>query len=279
MSESNPRPPNASIGKWLAIGLTTLVVLFLVATSYGLRRARHRSAALVAIQDTGGWFWTRPAVDVPTWLHPVTDRWLSECIDTVGIRNEDLFTDMENLLPWLSETRMLHLESVALPATGLSFIESMDDLQGLRCDQTRLSNVDLEYLPANLDFLYMRGTGISDEGFQHVYRFHNLTQLFAVGESITDRGTAKVSELSQLEGLSFPGTNITDVTMSRLANLCRLDYLDLGGCPITDAGMPHLGALEQLEYLSLYETNVSDAGMNYLAFMRNLKSPTPDSST
>ena len=271
MNESNGKPGRTSARKWLIFGLATLVVIFVAAASWNLRRAYYRNAAIAAIEKAGGWIDTRPAFDKPYWLSVIAEEFLPGRIDTIGFDRVGITHEMAKHLAWLSETKTLYLGDVTLSESSLSFAESMDELQTLLIRHAALPDSELADLPANLKELWLDGVEIGDEGLTHIFRYRNLLELAVGGRQITDRGTAGISGLSQLQSLSIGETNITDVTMSRLAHLHHLKSLSLSGCLITDAGLMHLEMLNRLEILYLDGTNVTGAGMKHLASLKRLE--------
>ncbi len=167
MNESNSKPGRTSARKWLIFGLATLVVVFVPAASWSLRRAYYRNAAIAAIEKAGGWIDTRSAFDKPYWLSVIAEEFLPGRIDTIGFDRVSVTHEMAKHLAWLSETETLYLGNVTLPESSLSFVESMDELQTLLISHTALSDSELADLPANLKQLWLDGVEIGDEGLRH----------------------------------------------------------------------------------------------------------------
>jgi YHS domain-containing protein len=95
---------------------------------------------------------------------------------------------------------------------------------------------------ANLRWLDLGGTGVSDAGLSQVASMQNLVRLHLERTSITDAGLASLGELPNLE------------------------YLNLYGTAITSAGLEHLQGLPKLKQVYLWQTKVTpDAAKEFTA--------------
>ncbi|MBX3176745.1 MAG: c-type cytochrome [Candidatus Hydrogenedentes bacterium] len=87
-----------------------------------------------------------------------------------------------------------------------------------------------------------------------------LTWLNLAGTKITDSGLAPVAGLSKLTRLHLERTGITDAGLTHIAGLKHLEYLNLYGTQVTDAGLEHLKGLPRLKKLFLWQTGVTKDG-------------------
>jgi len=85
----------------------------------------------------------------------------------------------------------------------------------------------------------------------------NLRWLDLGGTQVTDFGLAAVSELRNLTRLHLERTAITDAGLAHVAKLRHLEYLNLYGTAVTDAGLQQLRRLTQLQKLFLWQTKVT----------------------
>lgn len=106
-------------------------------------------------------------------------------------------------------------------------------------DATQLKN--LERIAANIFWLDLHGSAITDAGMSSVTKCRNLTRLHLDKTAVGDVGVAQLKSCASLTSLNLVGTSISD------------------------AGLAHLGGLKQLQRLYLMQTKVSDAGVATLA--------------
>ena len=88
--------------------------------------------------------------------------------------------------------------------------------------------------------------------------------LYLSNTQITDAGLKEVAQLQQLAGLYLRNTQITDAGLKEVAKLQKLDFIDLSETQITDEGLTELAKLQQLEKLGLEGTQVTDTGVTEL---------------
>lgn len=98
---------------------------------------------------------------------------------------------------------------------------------------TDASLARLATLGANLRWLDLGGTAITDDGLTHLTALPNLTRLH------------------------LPRTAVTDAGLPALAGLQELELLNLYGTTVTDAGLPSLAKLPRLRQLYLWQTQVT----------------------
>ncbi len=85
----------------------------------------------------------------------------------------------------------------------------------------------------------------------------NLRWLDVARTSVTDAGLAHVAQMRNLQRLHLERTAVTDAGLARLAGLRDLEYLNLYGTPVTDAGLDRLKPLLRLHQVYLWETKVT----------------------
>jgi len=85
----------------------------------------------------------------------------------------------------------------------------------------------------------------------------NLRWLDLGGTGITDSGLGEISLMLNLRRLHLERTAITDSGLAHLAGLPELEYLNLYGTQVSDGGLAELEASPKLKQLYLWETQVS----------------------
>jgi YHS domain-containing protein len=126
--------------------------------------------------------------------------------------------------------------------------------QDLAIPITPLSETD-PWLQANASIL---GSKFGDAELGQLAKLGaNLKWLDLGGTKVTDAGLEKLAEMPNLVRLHLERTGITDEGLARLAALPDLEYLNLYGTQLTDAGLQHLRGLPNLRQLYLWQTKVS----------------------
>ena len=87
----------------------------------------------------------------------------------------------------------------------------------------------------------------------------NLRWLDLAGTAVTDSGLAQLAATPNLTRLHLERTRVTDNGLTHLAALNDLEYLDLYGTEITDSGLEELQKLPKLKQLYLWQTRVTPA--------------------
>jgi hypothetical protein len=125
--------------------------------------------------------------------------------------------------------------SVAITPLGAkeSWLQCNASIAGTNFGDAELAK--LSPIGANMRWLDIAGTAVTDAGLQHVASMPNLTRLHLERTHVTDQGIAQLSSLNGLE------------------------YLDLYGTEVTDAALEHLQALPKLRQLYLWQTKVTPA--------------------
>jgi hypothetical protein len=99
----------------------------------------------------------------------------------------------------------------------------------------------------------------------------NLKWLDLAGTAVTDAGLANLSAALNLTRLHLERTGITDAGLAHVAALNDLEYLNLYGTSITDAGLNQLEQMPKLKQLYLWQTKVTQAAGNAFAEVRTDK--------
>ena len=85
----------------------------------------------------------------------------------------------------------------------------------------------------------------------------NVRWLDLGGTSVTDAGLEQLAAMPNLTRLHLERTGISDEGLPRLAALSQLEYLNLYATDITDAGLQHLQDLPRLKQVYLWQTKVT----------------------
>ena len=93
----------------------------------------------------------------------------------------------------------------------------------------------------------------------------NLRWLDLTGTAITDKGMAQVAGMPHLTRLHLARTAVTDAGLQQLAPLADLAYLNLHGTPLTDAALERLKPLRKLRQLFLWQTGISSSAAQSFA--------------
>lgn len=94
----------------------------------------------------------------------------------------------------------------------------------------------------------------------------NLQWLDLGGTKVTDAGLAHIAEMKNLTRLHLEKTAVTDAGLVKLSKLRKLEYLNLYGTQVSDAGLTHLSSLPELHRLYLWQTKVTpDAAKTFSA--------------
>src|SRR5882724_5195667 len=93
----------------------------------------------------------------------------------------------------------------------------------------------------------------------------NLRWLDLAGTKVSDAGLAQIAAMPNLVRLHLERTSISDTGLVRLARLADLEYLNLYGTEITDSGLAQLQTLPRLKQLYLWQTKVSPAAAKAFA--------------
>lgn len=95
---------------------------------------------------------------------------------------------------------------------------------------------------AQLTWLDLGGTAVTDAALEVVARFPHLSRLHLDRTAVTDAGLAHLGSLEYLEYLNLYGTSVTDAGVASLATLPRLRTLYLWQTAVTAEGIERLKA-------------------------------------
>ena len=102
------------------------------------------------------------------------------------------------------------------------------------------------------------GKGFGDAELQRLAPLAaNLRWLDLAGTSVTDAGLARLPAMPNLTRLHLERTAITDAGLAGLAGMTSLEYLDLYGTAVSDAGLESLQKLPNLKRLYVWRTKVT----------------------
>jgi YHS domain-containing protein len=129
--------------------------------------------------------------------------------------------------------------AVALPLAANTNVVSVNfSMAGAKVNDAALE--DLKPVGAQLVWLNLGGTGVTDAGLKTLAGFKNLQRLHLERTGIGDDG------------------------LQHLAGLTELRYLNLYGTKVTDKGLAALKGLKKLQSLYVWQTAVSEAGAKEL---------------
>ena len=150
--------------------------------------------------------------------------------------------DLAAVLPLAEQlTDQLNIAVTAL-APNEPWLQCNASLAGTNFGDAELAS--LAPLAANLRWLDLAGTRVSDTGLVHVAAMPNLVRLHLERTGITDDGLDSLSGLKELE------------------------YLNLYATKVTDTGLEALGSLPKLRQLYLWQTGVTPAAAKTFADAR-----------
>ncbi len=163
--------------------------------------------------------------------------------------------------------RQLRIEAKGGAGCGLSFLTGSTHLKSVYLHGTAADNEDIASIANHAQLLYLdiSGTRISDDGLQRLTRVPLLRSLIANNCAITDEGLANLGRLTTLQTLCLDGSRITDAGLVHLASLTELENLGLSQTEISDRGLAQLTRLPRLSALGINRTSVTDAGIANLA--------------
>ena len=96
----------------------------------------------------------------------------------------------------------------------------------------------------------------------------NLRWLDLAGTAVTDAGLAPLSAMPNLTRLHLERTAVTDDALPNLAKLSNLEYLNLYATDVSDDGLEALQKLPKLKHLYLWQTKVTPASAKAFAEAR-----------
>lgn len=82
---------------------------------------------------------------------------------------------------------------------------------------------------------------------------------------VSDAGLAHLKDMKNITRLHLENTGITDAGIAHLAGLENLEYLNLYGTQVSDAGITKLAGLKNLKKIFLWQSKVTEAGASKLA--------------
>lgn len=146
--------------------------------------------------------------------------------------------------------------------SGVSISDEVDDRFLIRA----ASVADLEYVS-------VRGTGITDAGALSLCSDNSLLVVSLRDTSVTDRALLELSRLSNLTSLRIDSRQATfsDAVFAALAQSPRLTRLWLGPASLTEQGAANLEQLQSLEHLQVDGGRIDTAAFPHLGRMTELR--------
>jgi len=140
-----------------------------------------------------------------------------------------------------------------LNSSGFVALSQMPALKGLAVSCKFVDDAALASLPDFPSLKELMPMDVSDDGFRHVGRNHQLESLILMYcRDTTDVATSHLVEMPRLKKYHAGYTLITDASLELLSQIKSLEELSFEGCKsITDAGIPFLTTLPQLREISI----------------------------
>ena len=140
-----------------------------------------------------------------------------------------------------------------LTGVGFAALAEMPALKGLAVSCKFVDDAALAKLPSFPALKKLMPMDVSDEGFRHVGRCHQLESLILMYcRDTTDVATEHIQALPNLKKYHAGYTQITDRTLEMLSCMSSLEELSFEGCKsITDAGVTALATLPRLREFSI----------------------------
>ena len=139
-------------------------------------------------------------------------------------------------------------------------------------DNKKVIDDDLRRQPnlVALHELILARTSISDEAFQHLFKFKTLVELNVAGTVINGIGFRYIRGNESIETLLCGGCPVADGNLMHLKALKNLSVLGLIDTKVTDAGLDHVREISTLRELRLNGTQVTDRGLQKLIKLKKL---------
>lgn len=140
-----------------------------------------------------------------------------------------------------------------LKGAGFVALAEMPALKGLAVSCKFVDDAALAKLPSFPALKELMPMDVSDDGFRHVGRCHQLESLILMYcRDTTDAATEHIQTLPNLKKYHAGYTQITDRTLEMLSRMSSLEEVSFEGCKsITDAGLAALASLPRLRELSV----------------------------
>ena len=152
-----------------------------------------------------------------------------------------------------------------LKGAGFAALAEMPALKGLSVSCKFVDDAALAKLPSFPALKELMPMDVSDEGFRHVGRCHQLESLILMYcRDTTDLATEHIQALPNLKKYHAGYTQITDRSLEMLSQMSSLEELSFEGCKwITDAGLTAVATLPRLRELSVGGSpNVTPTGVS-----------------
>ena len=157
----------------------------------------------------------------------------------------------------------------AIRAVGGSVLFGKTGARSVDLANRQIADDDLRHLSgfANLRYLSLRDTPVTDDCAPNLQGLHALEELWLFGTQVGDGGMSYIGDLTNIRRLSLSG-QVSTTGLAELVGLERLEQLWLTG--VADAGLVHVGTLQSLEGLTVTGP-VTDDGLASLAGLDQLE--------
>lgn len=152
-------------------------------------------------------------------------------------------------------------------AGGAVIRNTQGRITGVDLRGTWVSDTDLRKLNqfADLDYLNLSLTRITDQGMQEIKNLRGIVELnLYFAEYVTDEGLAAIKEWKKLKRLNVHGTKVSDSTLEHISGITTLESVNVGSAMLTDVGLERLSTLTNLKELTMGGNELGDAGLQAL---------------
>ena len=120
-------------------------------------------------------------------------------------------------------------------------------------------------------FFVFEGNTFADSHLEVVSRCHSIENVFLVGTSVSEEGFQHLGRMRRLRALTFEGTEIDSAALAHLVDLPHLERLDLNGWRLDSEGLEHLGKMQNLRALQLAGAEIASEDLHLLADLVQLE--------
>lgn len=141
------------------------------------------------------------------------------------------------------------------------------NMKKLSLEHTSISDATLKAVAdhcPHLQTLYVRHTGVSNEGLKHISDIPTMKALFLSYTRVNDEGMECIKDMSNLEALSISSTSVTDAGVTKLHRLKGLLWLHMFDTSVSDSSMAFVNSLPKLQDLSIGDTRITGRYFNKL---------------
>lgn len=181
-------------------------------------------------------------------------------------------SDFQNCTPRIArneEIVSINLSYSSVTDRVFKHIALLPRLQSLSLSYTSVSCYGIENLQdSNIDFLYLTGISISNEGVVGLSKLTRLQILYIGQTGVSDKHIGILASLSKLHQLNLANTLITDAAIPLLLKLNGLQELNIAGTQISDDAIVSISKLNKLKSLNIFDTLITAEGKYKLQLLR-----------